>query len=159
MSDVRYGFPEKKQYLENQKGKKNQFSHHLVINFRIPKEWTLVERPRPFCLSVHLSRISITLKLPLDRDKVKQPFTVVQKLVIAGTPMRRRWKWWAVQQRGLTFHLRIIMSVRSTGNSILKHSLGILKAPPDRSLCNSPLTMAPSWEWRGTALHQLLLSK
>lgn len=100
-----------------------------------------MERPRPFCLSVHLSRISITLKLPLDRDKVKRPFTLVRKLVIAGTPMRRRWKWWAVQQRGLTFHLRIIMSVRSTGNSILKHSLRTLKAPPNRSLCNLSLTM------------------
>lgn len=127
MSDVHFGFTEKKQYLENQKEKKNQFSHHLVINFRILKEWTLVEHHRPFCLSSHLPRISITLKLPFDRDKVKRPFTLVQKLVpVIMEPREEAVEavGWATEQS----------HVSKEYWKILEHGLRNRKAPPHRSL-------------------------
>lgn len=141
MSDVHFGFIEKKQCLENQKEKKNQFSHHLVINFRIPKEWTLVECTGPFAYLFTFPRISITLKLPFDRDKVKWPFTSVQKLRACdhSNPMRRQWKWWAGQQSSR-------MSVRST-RKFLSMVLGLWRLLPT-GVSVIHLTIAQYCEWK-----------
>lgn len=85
------------------------------------------------------------LKLPLDCDKVKWPFTSVQKLVptITESP-GGQWKWWVAQYSGINCRLKSNVSKEHWKMS--EHGLRTLKAPPHRS--NSSLAIAHHWERR-----------